>query len=525
MVEINYESNESRRKNMAQIVAVCIKNTLLVTFGMTLGYPTILIPGLEREFSATVSLISWIGSINLICVPIGGTISGMVTQAYGRKRTMQIVNIPFLCAWLLLSFATDITQVLIALCITGLTGGLLEAPVITYVAEICEPKLRGALSSTSSLSVILGILLEFLLGTFLSWKHAALANCIFPILSFTLLFFVPESPHWLILKERETEAKKSIAWLRGWVSVKNNKTVEKEFNDLKVHIESDNKKSFKDNLRLFSKKNFLWPFGVVALTFFLGHFSGMTTLQTFAVQIFLSINAPIDKYVSTVILGCAELVGCILCVFLIHKLGKRLLNFISLIGTSICFVVVATYVYLNDVNHFNQKNVNITNSMNLSLNSDTDMVYNWTPLIFLILAALLSHIGIRILPWVLTGELYSNETRAAGSGFSSAIGYIFGFLANKTFLYIVDGLTLAGTFWLNAAIGLIGCLLLYIYLPETEGKSLHEIADHFNGGIKLDNLVKKKCSRKDKLDINGMDNKGFNPVEDVKNIDVTISKL
>lgn len=65
----------------------------------------------------------------MIAVPFGCVISGAVTQPMGRKRAMQLVNLPFLAAWLLLKFSTDVWQVFLALAITGATGGLLEAPV------------------------------------------------------------------------------------------------------------------------------------------------------------------------------------------------------------------------------------------------------------------------------------------------------------------------------------------------------------------------------------------------------------
>lgn len=59
----------------------------------------------------------------------------------------------------------------------------------------------------------------------------------------------------------------------------------------------------KDNLKLYTKRNFLKSFGLVVLAFVLGHFSGMTTLQTYSVAIFATLNAPIDKYYATIILG------------------------------------------------------------------------------------------------------------------------------------------------------------------------------------------------------------------------------
>ncbi|XP_044268551.1 facilitated trehalose transporter Tret1 isoform X1 [Tribolium madens] len=495
------ESRSSLRQALPQILAVCVKNVLLLGFGMTLGFPTILIPSLSgsdpnEPISLGQEAISWIGSINLICVPIGCLLSGAATQPIGRRRAMQLVNIPFLTAWLLFYFSTDVWQIFLALCITGVTGGLLEAPVLTYVAEITQPHLRGMLSSTSTMAVILGVLVQFLLGTFLNWRLVTLCNCVFPVVAFVLLIFVPETPIWLISKNRYLDARKSLAWLRGWTSLNE---IELEFQDLckqlgkasEIGIDNpenslNHKLSKLDHLKLFTRKNFFWPYSLVALTFFLGHFNGMNALQTYAIKIFAAVKSPIDKYYATVILGVVELLGCVACVTLVHFTGKRVINVISLIGSGLCFFIVATYTYISDIKH-------------LEGPQPPDLRHNWIPTFFLITAAFLSYVGIRILPWILTGEVFSNETRATASGLSGAIGYIFGFLANKIFLSMVTVFTLPGTFWFNSTVSILGAILLYFVLPETEGKTLYDITEHFQGNTKLDNKVRR----------NGIDNKAF----------------
>lgn len=89
--------------------------------------------------------------------------------------------------------------------------------------------------------------------------------------------------------------------------------------------------SFREKLELFFKKTFLYPYGLVSFVFFLSNFGGLSTLQTYAVQIFATLQAPIDKYYATVILGVAQLTGSVVCVCVIHYTGKRKLSFASLI--------------------------------------------------------------------------------------------------------------------------------------------------------------------------------------------------
>lgn len=103
----------------------------------------------------------------------------------------------------------------------------------------------------------------------------------------------------------------------------------------------------------------------------------------------------------------------------------------------------------------------------------------WLPLTLLIGSAYFAHTGIRLIPWMLIGEVYPVSVRSGASGMSSGIGYIFGFLSNKLFLGMVATLTLPGTFWFYSAIALTGCIILYFTLPETEGKTLIEIESFF----------------------------------------------
>jgi len=110
---------------------------------------------------------------------------------------MMLANIPFVTAWLMFHYSNNSGMLFAALALTGLTGGLLEGPVITYVAEVTQPNLRGMLSATSTMSVILGIFTQMLSGSLVHWRTVAMINLIYPVLCFIALCLVPESPHWL----------------------------------------------------------------------------------------------------------------------------------------------------------------------------------------------------------------------------------------------------------------------------------------------------------------------------------------
>lgn len=107
-----------------------------------------------------------LGSINLLCVPLGCVFSGMIAQPIGKRMAMQIVNIPIIMSWLLFHFSTSIYHLYAALCLAGLSGGLMEAAVLTYVAEITQPQYRGMLAASGSTCVILGVFTQVI---FFGW--------------------------------------------------------------------------------------------------------------------------------------------------------------------------------------------------------------------------------------------------------------------------------------------------------------------------------------------------------------------
>lgn len=217
-------------------------------------------------------------------------------------------------------------------------------------------------------------------------------------------------------------------------------------------------------------------------------------------QIFQILDTPIDKYHATVLLGVCELIGAILCVLLVRFTGKRPLVFLSLIASTLCFSSTAFYAHyygispqqsnsLSDVSaiqminqtekadspiylKFSLKDIdlreqNLENLLHLNettrnkendtpVNTASKLKNSWIPLALLLTCALFTHIGIGLIPWALIGEMYPAHVRSGASGLSSGSGYLFAFFSNKLFLWMLDTLTLPGTFWFYSSVSIIG---------------------------------------------------------------------
>lgn len=484
-------SKKRRHSAIAQTIAIMAKNDLMLGVGMALGYVTILIPALTNKNAKEFiylndTEISWMGSLMPVSSFLGGIVSGPITEPFGRKYSMMIWSIPLVLSTIIFYTANQLWHLYIAIFLGGLTGGIIQAPVLAYVAEVTEPRLRGMLSATNVLTIFLGIFLQFVVGSVVDWRTAALIMGIAPLSAFFWLWFVPETPYWLLARNKSDRARQSLAWLRGWVALDD---VEEEFEQIRAgYLEpvSNNKDTIEEPLKIsivdkYCTKSFLWPLGLVSFFYILPSFSGITTLITFAVVVFSTLRVSIPKYEATVLMGLAQFVGCFLCIFCIKYWGKRVTGVVSITGVCLCNIFVGIYAYLYDI---------VKLDFDVTDNTESELKYKWVPLFCLVSLAFIGNCGLKNLPYILSGEVFSNDTRSVGCGLSISFFFISYFLSARFLLATISFLTLPGLFWAYACMCAIGLLIVIFGLPETEGKTLEEIINHFNGTCKISNKTK-----------------------------------
>ncbi|CAI6347268.1 unnamed protein product [Macrosiphum euphorbiae] len=190
------------KATVAQIFATTAQSILLIGLGMEIGMPTIVIQHLYRnsdsEFSLTLNEVSWYGSILFIFHPTGSFLSGFLQERYGRKRCMILANVPSIFGWILLYYTHSTGSLYTCTVLMGLGIGFSEAPILSYVGEITEPRLRGSMASLACTSSMLGVLLTYILGYLFEWRTVALLSTLCPITCICLVILIPESPVWLV---------------------------------------------------------------------------------------------------------------------------------------------------------------------------------------------------------------------------------------------------------------------------------------------------------------------------------------
>ena len=156
-----------------QIGFAMLANFSILSTGMGLGYPAITTQLLAKDDTVilTESQVSWFASITAIACPFGGPITAYLTNKFGRKGTLIIIDVISIIQWIIIGFSSRsdaqilFIQLMFARVLTGLSIGMITTPAVLYSAEICHPSLRGRMMVLSTpFFVSIGTLLIYLLG-------------------------------------------------------------------------------------------------------------------------------------------------------------------------------------------------------------------------------------------------------------------------------------------------------------------------------------------------------------------------
>uniref|UniRef100_A0A182JVE9 Major facilitator superfamily (MFS) profile domain-containing protein n=1 Tax=Anopheles christyi TaxID=43041 RepID=A0A182JVE9_9DIPT len=481
------------RRILPQILASTAKNFLLLDLGMAVAFPTIVIPALrgiknrapDEFLHFTPQQASWFGSIAYICQPVGSVLSGIILEPLGRKRSMILVNIPHIIGWFMLHFAGSLEEMYTAAILLGLGVGFMEAPIVTYVGEICQPSIRGILTSCAGVAVMLGFFMVYLLGTVTTWRTTAAICAFIPIATMIAICFVPETPMWLLSKNRADDALKSLQWLRGWVSPK---AVEQEFQEMKRYSLHSAKCAICEKsgsttcqhppltewtkLKELTRKRNLRPFVLVMLFFVFGQLSGLTGMRPYLVQIFQAYGVPLDANWATVSTGLLGLIANIVCMVSIKFVGKRRLAITSMTVTALSCISLSIYAF----NTFPPGWTSFDNHPGTS--HVTSMGY--IPMVLFFMLAFFTSVGVLPVPWILLSEVFPFRNRSLACGITAALHYVMSFVTTKTYFNLESAFSLPGVILFYGVMGIIGLGFVYFFLPETEKRTLEDIELYFS---------------------------------------------
>ncbi|XP_054011860.1 facilitated trehalose transporter Tret1-like isoform X1 [Hylaeus anthracinus] len=451
-----------------QVLAALVAQLGTINTGMAFGFSAIALPQLQ-EPNSTIPIAegspeeSWIASMSSIGTPIGCLLSGYMMDVLGRKRSLIITEIPALLGWILIAFATDIRMIYAGRFFVGLGSGMVGAPARVYTGEVTQPHLRGMLTAFASIGVSTGVLIEYALGSVLTWNTCAAISGIIPLAALLLMFFFPETPSYLLSRSRPEKARKALQQFRG-----STYNINQEMETLIDFSNKNNIKhltGFREIVGALLKPNALKPFMVLSLYFLIYQWSGTNVITFYAVEIFKDSGSTINNYLAAVILGVVRLASTIAACILCKRYGRRSLTMVSSVGCGLSMLGLGGYMWL--------KNSWTVNNL--------PIIATWFPILCIFTYTITCTIGFLVIPWIMIGEVYPVQVRGIIGGLTTMTAHSFIFTVVKTYPFLSTTLTQHGTFILYGCISFFGTIYFYMCLPETKGKTLQEIEDYFSG--------------------------------------------
>jgi MFS family permease len=320
-----------------------------------------------------------------------------------------------------------------------------------YISEIAQPQLRGRLSAGLKLFGHLGLMASFLMGAWLDWRQLALVCACAPLMLLVTVQYTPETPSYLVYAGRIAEAEKSLQWLKG--DAGSDADVSADLALLQTNIRRMREQGA--DCRSVLVPQLFKPVLLTSALMFFNRFSGASAFNFYAVTIFSQVFAGLNPHLVAVVTAGVQLLAAMASGVLADKLGRRPLLIIAGLIMALMLAGFGLFAYLCDVK--------------------TSGSLDWLPLVLILVFEAASNVGIQPVAWLMVGELFPLDYRAAGTAISTAIGYAFAFLGVKTFVDLCEAVGLHGTFWTYSCISVIGCLFYAVCLPETRERPLHEM--------------------------------------------------
>ncbi|PIA28363.1 hypothetical protein AQUCO_07100029v1 [Aquilegia coerulea] len=399
---------------------------------------------------------------------IGSLAGGRTSDAIGRKWTMGLAAIIFQTGAAIMTLAPTFQVLMIGRLMAGIGigFGVMIAPV--YIVEISPSISRGSFTSFPEIFINLGILLGYVsnyafsgFSSHINWRIMLAVGILPSIFIAIALFIIPESPRWLVMMNRVNEAREVLMKTN-----ENDEEVEQRMAEIqaaagKANAEIEDKAVWRELLSPSPALRRMLITGCGIQCF--QQITGIDATVYYSPTIFkdAGIQDETKLLAATVSVGFSKTIFILIAIILIDKVGRKPLLYVSTIGMTACLFVLA---------------------LSLSLLGDGKAGITMAILSVCGNVAFFS-VGIGPVCWVLTSEIFPLKYRAQASALGAVGNRLCSGLVAMSFLSVSRAITPGGTFFIFSVISALSVVFVYIYVPETKGKSLEQIELLFEKGV------------------------------------------
>ncbi|CAH0550120.1 unnamed protein product [Brassicogethes aeneus] len=443
-----------KEKPWAQIFAVFTVSLSSISIFIFLSWPSTSIKKLTADkvsYNISDEEASYFTVVPPVASILISPVISKLNDQIGRKYTILTIGVLQIISWVLIIFAKSIWMFYLSRCFYGMAESGFYTSVPLYIAEICAPKIRETGGNFMMFVMYLGLILSNAVGSSYTIREEAFIFVCFPVLFVVIFMFMPESPTYLIMINKDEEARNTLKWLTM------QSDVEEDFTSLKNSVHADMLESgtWTDLFCITSNRKALCAGVFLRLS---QQLAGLGTFCAYTQVIFEKAGGNLSPTLaSSIITGCL----CIFIVtgfFVLDALGRKKTYITSTFFSGVSLLVISIYFFLDE------------HASTLDLTKFTML-----PFIASISYTFFVTMGLATLPVIMPGELFSTSIKTKGLALLN-IEYAFCLcFMTKLFYELKNRVGMFCPFLLFGVSCLVATVVSFFVVPETKGKTLEEI--------------------------------------------------
>lgn len=457
--------NPQQRKRLHQI-------TLVATFGgLLFGYDTGVINGafssLKENMALTPDTEGLVMSVLLIGAALGSIAGGKLADFFGRRTYLIYLSFVFFFGAVLSAAAPNVTSLLIARFLLGFAVGGASVTAPTFISEVAPTEMRGKLTGLNEVAIVIGQLAAFAVNAVIGliwghlpevWRYMLLVQALPAIFLLIGMWRAPESPRWLISKNRREEA---LAILK---QIRPEARAVKEYQDIitLIDIEKEKKMDARSDLSVIFSTPWLLKLILVGITFAaLQQTTGVNVIMYYGTEILKTAGfSERMSLICNVLNGVFSVGGMIFGVmYLVDRFKRKTLIIYGFALMATLHLIIAGADYL--------------------LVGDMKATVIWL-LGALFVGVMQGTLG--FLTWVVLAELFPLKVRGFSMGISVFFMWVMNAIVSYLFPLLQAKLGLGPVFLIFAVINYLAIVFVVKALPETSNKSLEQLEEELSAG-------------------------------------------
>ncbi|HEY8588990.1 MAG TPA: sugar porter family MFS transporter [Naasia sp.] len=453
-----------RRRVTALAIAAAVGGFL---FGFDSSVINGAVDAIEQQFGIQGFLQGFAVAIALIGCAVGAYIAGGLADRFGRRAVMLIGAILFLVSSLGAGFAFGVWDFMFWRLVGGLGIGVASVIAPTYIAEVVPAAVRGRLASLQQLAITLGIFAALLSDALLAgigdpdplrpllgleaWRWMFLVGVVPSVVYGFLAWRLPESPRYLLAKDKEDEAREVLA------TIQPQGEIDDEVGAIRDNIREDRENERKSTLRgsALGLQPVVWI--GLALSIF-QQAVGINVIFYYSTTLWSAVGFQ-DAFLISVITSVVNVAVTFIAIGFVDKVGRRPMLLAGSAGMAVTLAAMALA--------FSQAQL-VDDKLTLPepwglvalVAANLFVVFfgaTWGPLV-----------------WVLLGEIFPNRIRAKALGVAAAAQWLANFAVTLTFPVFSD-FSLTFTYGLYAVFAVLSLAFVFFFVPETKGVKLEDV--------------------------------------------------